>query len=145
MLSRHQDRLSLSSLVHRLGHRAYDPTPGPILPEAVCRGRVVRGAAAGLTAAIEPFFHGKAPLFLFIVAALVSAGFGGLGGRTFVLRVATNNQIENRTTAFIAFDEVQSFGRLHPPGRARLTNWLIAAVVGGITVISLIAIHVMHR
>jgi signal transduction histidine kinase len=37
------------------------------------------GAAAGLTAAVEPFFHGKAPLFFFIVAALVSAAFGGLG------------------------------------------------------------------
>src|SRR5580658_2314352 len=37
------------------------------------------GAAAGLTAAIEPLFHGKAPLFFFIVAALVSAAFGGLG------------------------------------------------------------------
>jgi len=36
------------------------------------------GAAAGLTAAIEPFFHGKAPLFFFIGAALVSAAFGGL-------------------------------------------------------------------
>jgi light-regulated signal transduction histidine kinase (bacteriophytochrome) len=35
--------------------------------------------AAGLTAAIEPFFHGKAPLFFFIVATLVSAAFGGLG------------------------------------------------------------------
>ncbi len=35
--------------------------------------------AAGLTAAIEPFFQGKAPLFFFIVAALVSAAFGGLG------------------------------------------------------------------
>jgi histidine kinase len=37
------------------------------------------GAAAGLTAAIEPFFQGKAPLFFFIVATLVSAAFGGLG------------------------------------------------------------------
>jgi signal transduction histidine kinase len=37
------------------------------------------GTASGLTAAIEPFFHGKAPLFFFIVAALVSAAFGGLG------------------------------------------------------------------
>ena len=37
------------------------------------------GAAACLTAAIEPFFHGKAPLFFFIVAALISAAFGGLG------------------------------------------------------------------
>lgn len=37
------------------------------------------GAAAGLTAGIEPFFNGKAPLFFFIVAALVSAAFGGLG------------------------------------------------------------------
>ena len=37
------------------------------------------GAAAALTAAIEPFFHGKEPLFFFIVAALVSAAFGGLG------------------------------------------------------------------
>ena len=37
------------------------------------------GAAAGLTLAIEPLFHGKAPLFFFIVAALVSAAFGGLG------------------------------------------------------------------
>ena len=65
-----------------------------------------------------------------------------VGDRTFVLRVARNNQIENRT---IAFDEVQSISRLHPPGRARLTNWLIAAaVVGGITVIALIAIHAMH-
>lgn len=35
--------------------------------------------AAGLTAAIEPLFHGKAPLFFFILAALVSAAFGGLG------------------------------------------------------------------
>jgi signal transduction histidine kinase len=37
------------------------------------------GAAAGLTAAVEPFFQGKAPLFFFIAAALVSAAFGGLG------------------------------------------------------------------
>lgn len=37
------------------------------------------GVAACLTAAIEPLFHGKAPLFFFIVAALVSAAFGGLG------------------------------------------------------------------
>ena len=37
------------------------------------------GAAAGLTAAIEPFFQGKAPLFFFIVATLVSAALGGLG------------------------------------------------------------------
>jgi signal transduction histidine kinase len=37
------------------------------------------GAAAGLTVAIEPLFHGKEPLFFFIVAALVSAAFGGLG------------------------------------------------------------------
>jgi len=36
-------------------------------------------AAAGLTAAVEPVFHGKAPLFFFIVAALVSAALGGLG------------------------------------------------------------------
>jgi histidine kinase len=52
------------------------------------------GTAAGLTAAIEPFFHGKAPLFFFIVAALVSAAFGGLGpglvatGAGFVIVVA---------------------------------------------------------
>ena len=37
------------------------------------------GVAAGLTASIQPFFHGKAPLFFFIVAVLVSAAFGGLG------------------------------------------------------------------
>jgi signal transduction histidine kinase len=37
------------------------------------------GCAAGLTAAIGPFFHGKVPLFFFVVAALVSAAFGGLG------------------------------------------------------------------
>jgi K+-sensing histidine kinase KdpD len=37
------------------------------------------GVAAGLTAAIEPFFDGKAPLFFFIVATLLSAAFGGLG------------------------------------------------------------------
>ena len=37
------------------------------------------GVAAGLTAAIEPFFHGKAPLFFFVLAALVSAALGGLG------------------------------------------------------------------
>jgi light-regulated signal transduction histidine kinase (bacteriophytochrome) len=37
------------------------------------------GAAAGLTFAIEPVFQGKAPLFFFIVAALVSAALGGLG------------------------------------------------------------------
>lgn len=37
------------------------------------------GAAAGLTTAIQPFFNGKAPLFFFIVASLVSAAFGGLG------------------------------------------------------------------
>jgi signal transduction histidine kinase len=36
-------------------------------------------AAAGLTAAIDPLFHGTAPLFFFIVAALVSAAIGGLG------------------------------------------------------------------
>jgi histidine kinase len=35
--------------------------------------------AGGLTAAIEPLFDGKAPLLFFIVAALVSAAFGGLG------------------------------------------------------------------
>ena len=32
--------------------------------------------AAGLTAAIQPFFDGKAPLFFFIVASLVSAATG---------------------------------------------------------------------
>jgi signal transduction histidine kinase len=37
------------------------------------------GGAAGLTAAIQPLFNGKAPLFFFIVAALASAAFGGLG------------------------------------------------------------------
>ena len=37
------------------------------------------GVATGLTAAIESFLHGKAPLFFFILAVLVSAAFGGLG------------------------------------------------------------------
>src|SRR5580693_6677046 len=32
-----------------------------------------------LTIAIEPLFHGKAPLFFFIAAAVLSAGYGGTG------------------------------------------------------------------
>ncbi len=35
--------------------------------------------AYGLTVAIEPFFSGKAPLVFFILAALLSAGYGGRG------------------------------------------------------------------
>ncbi len=35
--------------------------------------------AAGLTLAIEPLFHGKAPLFFFTVAAVISAAYGGTG------------------------------------------------------------------
>ena len=36
-------------------------------------------AAAILTIAIEPLFHGKAPLFFFTVAAVLSAAYGGVG------------------------------------------------------------------
>jgi signal transduction histidine kinase len=36
-------------------------------------------AAGVLTVAIEPLFHGKAPLFFFILAAVISAAYGGIG------------------------------------------------------------------
>lgn len=36
-------------------------------------------AAAVLTLAIEPLFHGKAPLFFFTVAAVIAAAYGGTG------------------------------------------------------------------
>jgi signal transduction histidine kinase len=36
-------------------------------------------AAAVLTIAIEPLFHGKAPLFFFTVAVVISAAYGGVG------------------------------------------------------------------
>ena len=35
-------------------------------------------AAAVLTAAIRPLFGGKAPLFFFTIAAILSASYGGL-------------------------------------------------------------------
>ncbi len=37
------------------------------------------GAATVLTLAIEPLFHGKAPLFFFTVATIISAAYGGAG------------------------------------------------------------------
>ena len=36
-------------------------------------------AAAALTFAVEQVFHGKAPLFFFVLAAIVSAAYGGIG------------------------------------------------------------------
>lgn len=40
---------------------------------------IAAGTAAVLTVAIEPFFGGKAPLFIFTIAVTLAAAYGGIG------------------------------------------------------------------